>query len=418
MKTTIFLIALLISQIALSQTIKKSSIDNGGASVSNNSIHMIYTIGEVNVREITAGSIGISEGFIGPNSLSSPENQPPVINKIVAPVDPIALGNSAIVEVYFTDNNLAEASIDWGDGSGIVFGDFSSQPITWEYTYLNTGVYLVTIKLVDIGGEITEEIYRYIVIYDPTAGFVTGGGWIFSPEGAYTPDLLLTGKASFGFVSKYKKGSTVPDGDTEFQFKAGNLNFKSTVYEWLVIASSKAIFKGSGTINGFGNYGFILSAIDAELTPSAVIDKFRIKIWDKDNNDVVVYDNNLVVDDNADPTTEIGGGSIIIHTGKTKSAEIESGLISQIENPNISVYPNPFDKVLHFEFVSPIDIHACIDIFDVTGRKVKTVFTGPVEGNVNYRAEFVPVSTVSSMYFYKMKLGEEVFYGKVVFNKR
>lgn len=38
----------------------------------------------------------------------------------------------------------------------------------------------------------------------------------------------MTGKATFGFVSKYKKGATLPTGETEFQFKAGNLNFMST----------------------------------------------------------------------------------------------------------------------------------------------------------------------------------------------
>lgn len=56
-----------------------------------------------------------------------------------------------------------------------------------------------------------------------------------SPAGAYAPDSSLTGKASFGFVSKYKKGSSIPTGNTEFQFKAGNLNFHSGVYDWLVI---------------------------------------------------------------------------------------------------------------------------------------------------------------------------------------
>jgi len=40
---------------------------------------------------------------------------------------------------------------------------------------------------------------------------------------------------------------------------------------------------------------------------------FRIKIWDKDNGDVVVYDNQIGADDDAEPTTAIGGGSIVVH---------------------------------------------------------------------------------------------------------
>jgi len=40
-----------------------------------------------------------------------------------------------------------------------------------------------------------------------------------------------TGKATFGFVSKYKKGATVPTGNTEFVFKAADLNFHSTSHD-------------------------------------------------------------------------------------------------------------------------------------------------------------------------------------------
>jgi hypothetical protein len=44
------------------------------------------------------------------------------------------------------------------------------------------------------------------------------------------------------------------------------------------------------------------------------MDLFRIKIWDKDNGDMVVYDNELSGADDTDPTTAIGGGSIVIHS--------------------------------------------------------------------------------------------------------
>ena len=41
-------------------------------------------------------------------------------------------------------------------------------------------------------------------------------------------------------------------------------------------------------------------------------DKFRMKIWDKDNGDAVVFDNQFGADEDADPTTVIGGGNIQI----------------------------------------------------------------------------------------------------------
>lgn len=116
----------------------------------------------------------------------------------------------------------------------------------------------------------------YAVVYDPDGGFVTGGGWIDSPEGAYVADPSLTGRANFGFVSKYKKGAHVPTGTTEFQFHAGDLNFHSTSYDWSVVAGNKAKFKGEGTINGVHGYTFQISADDDNGTCQGLVaDSFR-----------------------------------------------------------------------------------------------------------------------------------------------
>jgi hypothetical protein len=60
----------------------------------------------------------------------------------------------------------------------------------------------------------------------------------------------------------------------------------------------------------------MLTAIDEKLTPSTDVDLFRIKIWDKDNGDAIVYDNQMGDADDADPATVLGGGSIVIHKEK------------------------------------------------------------------------------------------------------
>jgi hypothetical protein len=107
------------------------------------------------------------------------------------------------------------------------------------------------------------------------------------------------------------KGTTVPTGQTEFQFQAGDLNFHSTVYEWLVVSGCKAQYKGTGTINGAGSYKFLLTATDGDKCASKATDKFRIKITD--STGAVVYDNKPLAADDADPQ-EIASGSIQIHT--------------------------------------------------------------------------------------------------------
>jgi len=159
-------------------------------------------------------------------------------------------------------------------------------------------------------------VFAYVIVYDPSAGFVTGGGSIASPAGAYRADLALSGNATFGFVSRYKKGANVPDGQTEFKFHVANFNFNSTSYEWLVVAGRKAQYKGTGTINGAGNYGFLLTATDGDLKNGGDgIDKFRIKIWNMNAGDAIVYDNAFGASEDIDSANPqaLTGGSIVIH---------------------------------------------------------------------------------------------------------
>jgi len=185
---------------------------------------------------------------------------------------------------------------------------------TSSHTFTQAGVYTVTTTVANSVFPASDSVM--IVIYDPSAGFVTGGGTIASGAGAYTADPSLSGLASFGFVSKYKKGANVPDGDTEFNFHVANFNFHSTAYQWLVVAGAKAQYKGTGTVNGTGNYGFLLSAVDGQVNGGGGFDKFRIKIWDINNGDAVVYDNNLGASEDIDSANPqmIRSGTIVIHS--------------------------------------------------------------------------------------------------------
>ncbi|NNF36052.1 MAG: T9SS type A sorting domain-containing protein [Saprospiraceae bacterium] len=278
----------------------------------------------------------------------------PSIDQIDVSEDPVELGNAISVVGFYSDTcdiDDHQATWLWGDGnSSVGVVDQANNWVDGSYTYDSAGVYQVTLILSDIDGNSdTLTAATYVVIYDPEGGFVTGGGWIQSPPGAYVPDTTVTGKANFGFVSKYKNGASVPTGNTQFKFNAASFKFKSTSYEWLVISGSKAKYKGDGKVNNQGNYGFMLTGIDGDLNGSGGgVDKFRIKIWDKDQNDLVIYDNKMGSDDTGYDTQELGGGSITIH-GSNGNGNGNNNSIAQIidvERPGVSrdqikVYPNP-----------------------------------------------------------------------------
>ena len=200
------------------------------------------------------------------------------------------------------ENDPLTYAWDFGDGA-------TGSSVTPTRSYTAAGIYTTCLTVND-GSLDSAQVCTLAVVYDPSAGFVTGGGWIDSPVGAYRADETLTGKATFGFISKYQRGASVPTGTTAFEFDLAGLAFSSQSYDWLVVnqADTNAQFKGVGLINGTadpnGNaYKFMLWAGDGSP------DTFRIRIWWEDAaGEHDVYDNGT-----AQP---IGAGNIVVHTGR------------------------------------------------------------------------------------------------------
>ena len=243
----------------------------------------------------------------------------PQVLSVDGPTGPLVLGSGANVGVTYATpapGQACQVTYDWDDGTtSTVAGNNGAAAAS--HAYATAGVYTVVATVRDANGATGSGKHEFVVIYDPAGGFVTGGGWILSPAGAYAGDLAATGKANFGFVSKYQKGQTIPTGNTEFQLQCAAFNFQSTAYQWLVVSGAMAQYKGNGQINGSGDYGFLLTAGDGQAAGGSGTDKFRIKIWDKASGGVV-YDNRKGSPDDldaADPQA-IGGGSIVIQKSK------------------------------------------------------------------------------------------------------
>ena len=243
-----------------------------------------------------------------------PDDQGPVTWNVVANPNVAMFGGSVALTANVDDTTeggstiaSAEYNLDGGSWTPMTAQDGTfdeiSEDVSANFTAPSAvGVYNLCVRGTDAVGNVGNQECIMLVVYDPSAGFVTGGGWIDSPAGAYVPDPSLEGKANFGFVSKYKKGAEVPTGQTEFKFEVADLDFHSSSYDWLVVnqAGTNAQFKGAGTINDSGYYKFMLWAGDDP-------DTFRIKIWEEDEPGVetVKYDNGS--------EQAIAGGSIVIH---------------------------------------------------------------------------------------------------------
>ena len=263
-------------------------------------------------------TVGDGRGLVGTASAAANvENVAPTVGPITAPIEPLEVGTPVPVTASFSDPGVLDThtgTIDWGDGtssSATVAETDGSGSASASHAYASAGVYTVALTVTDKDGGAGQSAFEFVVVFDVVAGFVTGGGWIDSPAGAYAADPGRAGKATFGFVSRYHKGATVPSGNLEFNFRIADLQFHSTSHDWLVVSGSKVRFKGSGTINGAGDFAFLVSAVDGDISGDG-IDTFRIKIWDSSTGRVV-YDSEMGRGDGAPATTVLGGGSIVIH---------------------------------------------------------------------------------------------------------
>ena len=312
---------------------------------------------------------------------------PTPVAAITAPASGFIIGVGLPVTFAgsFTDNTGDVHTVQWSCDATNFAGTLNEAARTTagSFTFSAAGVYVIKMTLKDQCNETSVAtqvagIDAIVVVYDPVAGFVTGGGWINSPAGAYSLDPLLTGKANFGFVSKYKKGAVEkgapPEGETEFQFKAGNLNFHSTSYLWLVIAGAKAQFKGSGTINNAGDYGFLLSAVDGQISGGGGKDKFRMKITDKITGGVI-YDSQMGAADSSAASTVIEGGSVVIHTSSgflsASAPSSESGV--PVRNAPFQNAPNPFNPHTTLSFTLAEAGRISLRVYNVRGELVKTL---------------------------------------------
>jgi parallel beta-helix repeat protein len=278
--------------------------------------------------DVVSSNVHYDPWLIAPPGPTDTEG--PLTSDIEAVPNPAQVGSFIFISAVIDDSNTgasniasAEYSLDGGlTWTPMVPGYGAFDEVAEEVTatippFSAAGVYELLVRGTDAIGNVGPAEAILLAVYDPDAGFATGGGWIMSFPGACPSQPDIVGKATFGFVSKYHKGATVPTGNTEFQFKAAGFNFQSTSYDWLVIAGARAQYKGLGTINGVGGYGFMLTAIDGQVSGGGGIDRFRIKIWDAATG-AIYYDNQIGDADSDEPTTAIGGGSIVIHTTVAK----------------------------------------------------------------------------------------------------
>jgi hypothetical protein len=163
----------------------------------------------------------------------------------------------------------------------------------------------------DVAGNTGPTSAVTLPVFDRNGGFVTGGGKFKSPAGADPAHPSATGTAKLEIEAKYGRTGDRPSGDVSFEL--GNLNFRSTALDWLLITGGTARLAGTGKINGAGDYAFEVTFTDGSRGKGSGGDFARIRITDRATG-AVIYDNGLGLPPTAPPPSLMTSGNLKIHS--------------------------------------------------------------------------------------------------------
>jgi hypothetical protein len=183
-------------------------------------------------------------------------------------------------------------------------------------TFDDVPVNTYTVEATAAGDYYTGYAEDVLVVYDPSLGFTTGGGWFYWPGTDH--------RTNFGYTMKYNKKATniqgslllishLPDG-TKYRVKSNALYGLALgeaddgePFGWASF-SGKSTYLEPGWPEPVGNHEFVVYVEDRD-EPGTGVDRFWIELHDKNGN---VIDALSMPREAYDNTESLGGGNIVV----------------------------------------------------------------------------------------------------------
>jgi hypothetical protein len=274
-----------------------------------------------------------------------------------------------------------------------------------------------------------------VTLYVPSGDYITGGGYLINPSntgGTYAGDPGL--KTNFGFVVKYQNKGTNLTGNMDFIFRRSEGGMVHTYQIKSTSMTSVAVKIASHhvwTAQILSNAN--LTDITNPLSPALVGSLLKLQVSLSDNGDSGVSDqlavslwngNSLLYSSswngkNSLPKT-IDGGNLIIHSGSSfgvfyGSSENDNQEYLLSAEYGVKAYPNPFTDHVFFDLMLRTDSKVRLEIFDIKGFKVATLFDDAALAYNRYQFEYTPGNLSSGVLIYRLIVDEQfVFTGKLI----
>jgi hypothetical protein len=86
----------------------------------------------------------------------------------------------------------------------------------------------------------------------------------------------------------------------------------------------------------------------------------------------------------------------------------------EVTKLSVTAYPNPFTNKVKFTVVSPVSGMASLDVYNIVGQKLKTVYQGYLQAGIKQIIEYNVTSPYKGTLIYTLKVGDQHVNGKVV----
>jgi hypothetical protein len=88
--------------------------------------------------------------------------------------------------------------------------------------------------------------------------------------------------------------------------------------------------------------------------------------------------------------------------------------IISTQHLSVTTYPNPFTDKIKFSIVSPISGKASLDIYNVMGQKLATIYQGYLFAGRGEVIDYNVPSIYKSTLIYNLKVGDKQVNGKLI----
>jgi len=242
-------------------------------------------------------------------------NVSPTVGAISVPTGPFLIGTEIEAVAEFTDPGVLDvhsARWTWGDdrvSSGRVDEIAGSGSVSGTHAYLGPGLYTIRLEVSDEDGGAGSSLAQ-VPIHDPAADRASGEVRFDSPMGAYARNPAFSDQAELALSVQYGPGAidgTRPYGSVTFELLGGGMRFEGQQIDWLVVAKRRVWLAAKGTVNGVGRYSI---AADLDLDPAP--GRVRVRVWDRENDETMLYDSQPGAELDAAPTTPLTKGHVVI----------------------------------------------------------------------------------------------------------